>query len=225
MTRRCAFATASRKTRPLSCSERVVPLNFAYGACGRVRCANSSKSSASSKNVTVPGSGVQCSSLSQRSRSAKKGISHCHSTFLGVRKRSNPLSSGLGRGPTSWWYGYCRSCCERLDPLKSMGDCVSRNLRACKTATNILCRAVKKASAVPDLTLSGSNSGANPQSRKHGDHWSMRGRPGTCAAAVLMPGRWVSRTALQAGHCQKMCSSVSGALPQYGHVDVALMPR
>ena len=69
--------------------------------------------------------------------------------------------------------------------MKSMGDCVSRNLRAYKTATNILCRTVKKASAVPDLTLSGSNSGANPQSRKHGDHWSMRGRPGTCAAAVL----------------------------------------
>ena len=35
----------------------------------------------------------------------------------------------------------------------------------------------------------------------------MRGRPGNCAAAVLMPGRWVSRTVLQAGHCQKMCSS------------------
>ena len=46
-----------------------------------------------------------------------------------------------------------------------------------------------------------------------------------CAAAVLMPGRWVSRTVLQAEHCQKMCSSFSGALPQYGHVDVALMPR
>ena len=43
-----------------------------------------------------------------------------------------------------------------------------------------------------------------------------------CAAAVLMPGRWVSRTVLQAEHCQKMCSSFSGALPQYGHVDVAL---
>ena len=81
------------------------------------------------------------------------------------------------------------------------------------------------ASAVPDLTLSVSNSGANPQSRKHGGHWSMRGRPGICAAAVLMPGRWVSRTVLQAEHCQKMCSSFSGALPQYRHVDVALLPR
>ena len=29
--------------------------------------------------------------------------------------------------------------------MKSMGDCVSRNLRACKTATNILCRAVMNA--------------------------------------------------------------------------------
>ena len=109
--------------------------------------------------------------------------------------------------------------------MKSMGDCVSRNLRACKTATNILCRAVMNASAVPDLTLSVSSSGANPQSRKHGGHWSMRGRPVICAAAFLMPGRWVSRTVLQAEHCQKTCSSFSGALPQYGHVDVALMPR
>ena len=78
--------------------------------------------------------------------------------------------------------------------MKSMGDCVSRNLRACKTATNILCRAVMNASAVPHLTLSVSNSGANPQSRKHGGHWSMGGRPVICAAAVLMSGRWVSRT-------------------------------
>ena len=53
----------------------------------------------------------------------------------------------------------------------------------------------------------------------------MRGRPVICAAAVLMPGRWVSRTVLQAEHCQQMCSSFFGALPQYGHVDVALMPR
>ena len=45
------------------------------------------------------------------------------------------------------------------------------------------------------------------------------------AAAVLMPGRWMSHTVLQAEHCQKMCSSFSGASPQYGHVDVALMPR
>ena len=31
-----------------------------------------------------------------------------------------------------------------------------------------------------------------------------------CVAAVLMPGRWMSRTVLQAEHCQKMCSSFSG---------------
>ena len=46
-----------------------------------------------------------------------------------------------------------------------------------------------------------------------------------CAAAVLMPGRWVSRTVLQAEHCQKMCSSFSGALPQYGHVCVCVCAR
>ena len=56
----------SLSSLPFSCRERVVPMNFACGACGRVRCANSSKSGASSRKVTVPGSCDQVSALCVR---------------------------------------------------------------------------------------------------------------------------------------------------------------
>ena len=69
LTNRCNVHSASLRARALSCRRSVCPLNFACGAAGSIRSANSSKSKASSMKVTLPGSSVHCKALSQHSRS------------------------------------------------------------------------------------------------------------------------------------------------------------
>ena len=58
LTNLCRVHSANLRTRALSCSSSVSPLNFVCGAAGSVRSANSSKSRVSSIKVTMRGSSV-----------------------------------------------------------------------------------------------------------------------------------------------------------------------
>ena len=130
----CMVHNASLRTLARSCSGSAVPLYLACGAVGRVRCDISSKSSASSMNVTVPGSSAQTSWRVQDKRSAKKGSSQGQVLDVGLASVSVPKFSVRGTGPISCWYRYpVRLTC--LVEGNSMGACSSRILRAARMAT------------------------------------------------------------------------------------------
>ena len=101
VTRRCAAVIAGLQTLPLSCGNRVTHLKLACGAWGSV-CCILLKVRASSEKNTVLGAAVLVNVPSHRNRSAKKGISHGHSFFLGLRNSSVPCSPACGKGPINW---------------------------------------------------------------------------------------------------------------------------
>ena len=130
----CIVHNASLRTRACSCSGSAVPLYLACGAVGRVRCDDSSKSSASSMNVTVPGSSAHTSWRVYDKRSAKKGSSHGQCLAVGLASVSGLGSSMRGTGPVNCWYGYPVSL-TFLAVGNSKGVCSSRILRAARMAT------------------------------------------------------------------------------------------
>ena len=99
----CSVAKANWSTCARSYKERVCPVYLAWGAAGSVRPANSSKSSANSRKVAVPGASHHCRARSHRTKSVMKGSSHGQLFAVGMASDKIGGFAGLGNGPRSCW--------------------------------------------------------------------------------------------------------------------------
>ena len=107
-----------------------------------------------------------------------------------------------------------------------MGACSSRILRAARMATYMTCMACKNSRLVlRSCLLTGSGmSGASPHVSKQGGQWAVCSSPGNCWARCSILGVCESLMVYPASQDQKICCSVSAALPQKGQLEEGRRP-